>query len=344
MAQFKLLILNDNDFNSGFGGQASFIKNLHPYLEKEFELTYLILPAYLFKQRIIPIRLLYLLRVLLFLLRRQKKVDFILSHTPEASFVASFFKLPFIHIFHGNTNALEKSVFWYGKYLKGIFRFFEKRIIKKASLLYTVGDYRPDAKKFYNPIDIPNNLIKNNSTKSTGFVFAGRLEELKNVDSIISIYSSLPKTIQEKHKLEIIGTGTQEAKLRKLVHTLNLDDKIKFHGLVKNAKAIEIISQSAILLMASMHEGFPMVIAESLTVGTPIISTDVGDIRSVVKNNFNGYLLPLGFSVDDYVEKITRILENYDFYSHNAIKSSAIFDAKVIASSFIADCRSILIN
>lgn len=342
MTQFKLLILNDNDFNSGFGGQASFIKNLHPYLEKEFELTYLNLPPIFFKQHIIPIRLLYLLRVFFFLIRRKKRVNFILSHTPEASFVASFFNLPFIHIFHGNTNALEKSVFWYGKYLKGIFRFFEKRIIKKSSLLYTVGDYRPDAKKFYNPIEISSPLVKTNSNRGNGFVFAGRLEELKNVASIISIYSNLPENIKEKHKLEIIGTGTQEGKLKKLAHTLNLEDKVIFHGLVKNDKAIEIISQSAILLMASMHEGFPMVIAESLTVGTPIISTDVGDIRSVVKNDYNGYLLPLGFSIDEYADKIIRLLENYDSFSQNAIKSSAIFDAKEIASSFIADCRSIL--
>lgn len=337
----RVLILNVNDFNSGYGGQATFIKNLHPYLNEVFMLKYLVLPDFFIKKHFIPLRLLYLFQVLFFLLRRKNRFNLIISHTPEASFIASFFNNPFVHIFHGNNNALTKSVFWYGKYFKCVYAYFDKRIIKKASKLYTVGEFREGAKKFYNPIDI--NLLKETIPEERkDFIFAGRLEETKNVGAIIEIYNCLPEIYKACNFLHIIGAGTQEVKLKKLVNKLKLSDKIIFHGQLTNEKAIEKISKSLILLMASSHEGFPMVIAESLTVGTPIISTDVGDIKSIIKNGYNGFLLPLDYNLNSYTNKIIELLTDYQNFSMNALKSSIVFNANGIASSFISDCKRII--
>jgi glycosyltransferase involved in cell wall biosynthesis len=338
-----VLILNGNDFNSGYGGQATFIKNLHPYLNKVFILKYLVLPDFLFKQHIIPLRLLYLFQVFLFLLRRKNSFNLIISHTPEASFVASFFNIPFVHIFHGNNNALTKSIFWYGKYFKWLYAYFDKRITKKAVKLYTVGEFRKGTKKFFNPIDI--SLFKKIiSEEKKDFIFAGRLEETKNVDKIIQIYNCLPEEYKVGNYLHIIGLGTQEIKLKKLVNKLKIRDKIIFHGQLTNEVAIEKISRSSILLMTSSYEGFPMVIAESLAVGTPIISTDVGDIRSIIKNGYNGFLLPLDYDINSFTNKIIEILMDYQNFSRNALKSSFVFNAEEIAGTFINDCKTIIFN
>jgi len=72
--RYNLLILNDRDYSSGFGGQASFIKNLHPFLNEEFTLKYLNLSEGLQKQKFIPVRLLYLLKVLFFMIRRKEQI------------------------------------------------------------------------------------------------------------------------------------------------------------------------------------------------------------------------------------------------------------------------------
>lgn len=343
MNKLRLLILNDNHFDSGFGGQASFIKNLHPYLDNEFKIKYLFLPQILFKQHFIPIRLIYFFWVSFHLLFRKKYAyDFILSHTPEASFATSFFNIPFIHIFHGNKNPLEKSSFWYGKYFQWVFNIFEKRIIKGAIFLYTVGEYRKDAKKFYNPITIPKEIVIKESSIKSGIVFSGRLESVKRVDLIIEIYNTLPNRIKEKHKLHIIGKGSQESRIRKIVNTYSLNDYVIFHGLVFNQRAIEIINNSALMIMASLFEGFPMAIAESLSVGTPVITTNVGDIQSIIKNGYNGYLIDLNSPIKDYVDNIIQVLNgDFETISKNSRKSSEIFNSMEIAKSFIADCYSI---
>jgi glycosyltransferase involved in cell wall biosynthesis len=85
-----------------------------------------------------------------------------------------------------------------------------------------------------------------------------------------------------------------------------------------------------------------MVIAESLSVGTPVISTNVGDIQSVIKDGFNGFLLPVSFTYSDFYDKIISILADYEHFSTNACKSSSVFNAQEIADSLISACDKIL--
>ena len=339
--RFNLLILNDRDYSSGFGGQASFINNLHPFLNEEFTLKYLILSEGLQKQKFIPVRLLYLLKVLFFMIRRKNNYDCIISHTPEASFAVSFFRTPFIHIFHGNANPLSMSTFWYGKYFKWIFNLFEARISGKARLLYTVGEFRKDAGKIYTPISFrPERILTFSERKD--FVFSGRLESVKNIDIIISRYNMLPENIKSQNKLHIIGTGSREENLKMLAGELNLQEQVVFHGLIKNETVIDIMRHSLIILMASTFEGFPMAIAESLTVGTPVVSTNVGDIQSVIKDGYNGFFLENKCTPEEFNEKIIKILADYEHFSANAVRSSSVFNAAEIAGALISACNQIL--
>lgn len=339
----KVLILNINDFESGYGGQATFIKNLHPHLSKEFNLKYLFVPGFFLRHHYIPLRIIYTGQVFIFLLFNRRRFRLIISHTPEASYVTSFFAIPFLHIFHGNKNPLTKSIFWYGRYFRWVFDLFEKRIIKKAAKLYTVGEYRKDAEKFFNPIDFKINKIEGSGNRKD-FVFAGRLEVMKNIDSIIMNYLDLPADCKENNMLHIIGIGTQETHLKKLIEKLNIEEKVQFHGLLSNEETVKIISKSFILLMSSAYEGFPMVIAESLTVGTPVISTDVGDIKTVIRNGYNGFLLPVEYNRAEYVQRIIDILSDFNHFSENAQLSSKIFNAEEISAKFIYDCRALIRN
>jgi glycosyltransferase involved in cell wall biosynthesis len=175
-----------------------------------------------------------------------------------------------------------------------------------------------------------------------GFIFAGRLEKIKNIDRIIRIYSKLPENIKREHAFFIAGYGTQESYLRSLAESLRISDRVVFLGSLDNAELLEECSRHRLLLMASSQEGFPMAIAEALSLGLPVVTTDTGDIARFVKSNYNGFLLPLSFQDEAYIASIQSLLNEYATYSEQALASSVVFNADSVAKGLIRDIDNIL--
>ena len=309
MERRKLAIVNSSSIIKSYGGVAPFIKNLDPFLTESFDVTYILLPEFLYNIQFIPRRFIFVM-YLLSTRRNLRNFDMILSHVPEGSFVVSYGRVPFVHIFHGNFNPMSQSRYWYGKYFTSIFEFMERRVIRKASLMYTVGKERPGIAKIFNPI---HHFIEKKATHlRRGFIFSGRLEKIKNIDKIIRVYSKLPASIQEENPLYIAGIGTQENILKELASALPISGEVIFLGNLSNEEMIEADSSKRILVMASSQEGFPMAIAEALSLGVPVISTDTGDISRILKSYENGFLLSIEFTFEEYIKSILTILDDYD--------------------------------
>lgn len=338
--KLKLGIINSSPLNVSYGGVGPFIKNLDPFLKKNFDVTYITLPTNIHDLKF-PRRLSFLV-YLLFKRNLINKQDIILSHVPEGSYVASFSRTPLVHIFHGNYNAMSQSRFWYGRYFERVFSYFEKTILHRAKLVYTVGIERPNVPKILNPILHSVDIKPVESRR--GFVFVGRLEKIKNINKIIEIYASLNPDIRKDNDLFIAGTGSQEKYLKDLRSKYNLEENIKFIGELPNQELIEFLSFKKILLMASDQEGLPMAIAESLSVGIPVISTDTGDISRAVSNGYNGFLVPISFKYQEYIQKIEEILPNYLSFSTNALNSSTKFQAHKIAEKLSQEMKELLNN
>jgi glycosyltransferase involved in cell wall biosynthesis len=334
MAKLKLGIVNSSSNLKSYGGVAPFIKNLDPFLREAFDVTYILLPDYLYNIHFIPRRLIFSF-YLMGKRRKLKQMDMILSHVPEGSFIISYMRIPLAHIFHGNFNPMSQSRYAYGKYFIPLFEAMERRIIRKASLMYTVGAERPGIPKILNPV-YHSVKIKPYAERS-GFIFSGRLEKIKNIDKIIRVYAKLDASIQRENPLYIAGMGTQETALKELAASLPVQGKIIFLGNLKNDDLIEADSSKRILLMASSQEGFPMAIAEALSVAVPVISTDTGDISRFLKSNENGFLLPIAFDDEEYIKSIETILGDYDRFSKNALASASVFKAEEVAGGLSRD-------
>lgn len=329
--KLKTAVLLTNSYLTSYGGIGPFVRNLDIDLKNHFDLRYFYLPEKLEKTSRIPHRLLFVF-FLLRNYRQLKQSDLIISHSPEGSFVASFTSSPLVHIYHGNTNPMEISRFGFGKYLRWVFDYIDKVIYSKAFLLYSVGELRPGAKKFVNPIS--HQVVVKDSLDREGFIFAGRLEKGKCVPKIIEAYHCLPDQIKSKNKLYIAGSGSELSNLMDMVKSFSLEDQVVFLGNMDNRALIETTSKRKLLLMASAFEGFPMAIAEALSVGVPVVSTAVGDIPQFVKDGFCGLLFPVEIAPEVYAKGIEAILGDYDRFSDNALVASRPFDAKEITKKF----------
>jgi glycosyltransferase involved in cell wall biosynthesis len=205
--------------------------------------------------------------------------------------------------------------------------------------MYTVGVEKQGVSKIFNPV-LHSVKIKDKSARS-GFIFSGRLENVKNIDRLIRIYANLPECVQNENLFYIAGTGTLASALKKQVTSLGLSDRIIFLGELKNEDMIEANSTKKILLMASSLEGMPMAIAEALSVGIPVVSTDVGDIARIIRNQENGFLLPLDYEDEEYLHCINSILSDYTRFADNAFATSEVFRSEKVASSLISDINQL---
>jgi glycosyltransferase involved in cell wall biosynthesis len=60
---------------------------------------------------------------------------------------------------------------------------------------------------------------------------------------------------------------------------------------------------------------------EAMELGIPIISTDVGSVKEHVKNNVNGFLIPVDFDVSSVVDIIREISNSFILYNQISVAS-----------------------
>lgn len=97
-------------------------------------------------------------------------------------------------------------------------------------------------------------------------IFLGRLVPIKQVDHALIAFARSGL----QGRLLIAGDGTEKETLQKLAYELNIENRVDFFGWVENPK--DVILQSKILILSSIEEGFGLVVAEALTLGTPVVA------------------------------------------------------------------------
>lgn len=139
-------------------------------------------------------------------------------------------------------------------------------------------------------------------------LYVGRLIETKGVKDLIKALSEVIKSIPGA-KLFIAGYGNQEEELKKLTIALNLTKNIIFLGKVEKSDVAKYMKSSEIFVLPSYSEGFPLVLAEALACGLPVITTKVKGLPEIIKDKINGYLIEPG-DYKDLAEKIIFLFKN----------------------------------
>jgi glycosyltransferase involved in cell wall biosynthesis len=116
---------------------------------------------------------------------------------------------------------------------------------------------------------------------------AGRLLRLKCFDQIISCISKLKDV-----NLIIAGEGPEYSKLTKLIHELDLNERVFLTGRISKGELLFLFQNYAdAFILNSIHETFPHILLEAISSKVPVIATNVGGVPEIIKNN-NGLLIP----------------------------------------------------
>ena len=119
----------------------------------------------------------------------------------------------------------------------------------------------------------------------SGFVFVGRLEEIKGVKFLLEAFAD-PRL--SEYKLTLLGTGELEEYCKKYVADNGLKN-VELRGFTPHDEVLTITSESKGLILPTLvYEGFPMTIVEAFSVGTPVICPDTGNAGDIVKDGVCG--------------------------------------------------------
>lgn len=283
--------------------------------EKEIRDNFCIHRINLKKIRIIGI-IFYQLQILLNIKKINPDIVHIqtISNALPGFFSKVFFKVPYVIWAQGS------DVYLPDKFTKLI----SKPVLRNASTIITLNkDMKIKVRNISKRNDInilPNGIElekfkfvcskkQNNTTKKT-ILFVGSLLPIKGVGYLINAMNIVQRSLPNANLL-IVGSGSDRDKLKILVQKLNLQECIHFTGKVSNEKIPGYMAKADLFVLPSLSEGFPLVIAEAMASGLPIVTTNVGGLPEIVKDGENGFIVEPK-NPEALAEKIILLLNNRD--------------------------------
>jgi L-malate glycosyltransferase len=133
-----------------------------------------------------------------------------------------------------------------------------------------------------------------------------RLEEKKNHAMLFNIMDELIVDFKNLILL-IVGEGPNFLNLKKHVKEKKLDNYIIFLGNRKDVQDI-LCAMDLFVFPSLFPEGWPNVIGEAMSAKLPIISFTKGDIKYIIKDNYDGILIKENVKV--FKDKIIELIKN----------------------------------
>ncbi len=214
-----------------------------------------------------------------------------------------------------NLNTVGKLAYFY---FNSIQKIFYKIGLKNVDIFIAPSKYIENVAKtemlsqivhvpyFIEPLKFQEWLLFQELKNNYNVLFVGRLEKFKGVEFIIKAIPAIIKILPQT-TLTIIGDGPYKNELINLTKTLHIEDCIQFKGWIENKELGTYYSKASIVVAPStVPEAFGLVILEAMSMGRPVIATNVGAIPEIIDNGVNGYLVEPNNS-EQIAEKVIKL-------------------------------------
>jgi colanic acid/amylovoran biosynthesis glycosyltransferase len=139
-------------------------------------------------------------------------------------------------------------------------------------------------------------------------ISTGRLEYVKGfVFAFLGIQRLVKEGIDVEYR--IVGGGTEEEYLRFLIQRLGLENSIKLLGPLSPDNVGLELAAADIYLSSSLSEGISNAVLEAMSIGLPVISTNVGGMPEVIEDGIAGLLVE-PYAPEQIADAIKRYIDD----------------------------------
>lgn len=136
-------------------------------------------------------------------------------------------------------------------------------------------------------------------------VAVGRLVRRKDYPTLIRSIKALGR---DDVSLIILGDGPERDNLTALANELEISDQVELRGFVAESVKYQILANSDVFALVSLHEGFGIVYLEAMYCGLPVIAANEGGQIDILKDGQSGSLVPVN-DVDKLTEALRLVIE-----------------------------------
>lgn len=265
---------------------------------------------------------------------KEFKPDIVHTHASKAGALgrkaAIELKVPVIvHTFHGH-------VFhsYFGKFKTYIYKTIERRLAKKSTGIIAISDLQKhelskefkicndkkinviplgfDLHKFHSNLDSNRKITRKKfdiEDDELAITIVGRLAPIKNHRFFLDVIENVAGRTDKKLAVFIVGDGTERESIEKRISEMPHKSHVR---IVMTSWIKDIGTFNAgmdIMCLTSKNEGTPVSLIEAQASNIPVICTDVGGVRDVVKDGLTGFIVNKN-SVDDFADKLLLLVED----------------------------------
>jgi glycosyltransferase involved in cell wall biosynthesis len=246
----------------------------------------------------------------------------------------NIFKKIFIYFLKFSDFFTVNSSFTKDKLLK-----ISKGILKEKIQIIPFGTTVED---FFN-----GNFLKKED-KKIRILFAGRLIERKGVHILLRAFKKVVECF-ENVELIIAGDGPWRKKLEDLTFELGIKEKVIFKGHLNKNELEEEYKKADIFVLPSIHdekgdtETLGVVLIEAMEFNVPVIATNVGGIPDIVKDGYNGILVPEK-DINALSDAIIKLMKDKKLRENLSRNAKTYIKEKFSWDKIIKDLKEIYLN
>ena len=153
--------------------------------------------------------------------------------------------------------------------------------------------------------------------------------KIRRADLLIKAASKLLKKRNDFEIWVVGNTGKLDTELKSLAKTINVEKNVKFFGKISDAELAKLYSESLVTVHLVKEAPFGLIVIESMSCGTPVISWKPGGPEETIIDGETGFLISEN-NEKKLVEKIELFLNDHKLSStmgkNGILRVKTIFD------------------